>query len=292
MRIRCVKPEFFKHECLFDLERETGFPIRIAFEGLWCAADREGRFKWRPRSLKTEIVPYDDCDFSRVLDALMTRGFIRHYSVNGEEYGLIPSFKDHQHVNPREAPSQIPEPIEFTDASSTREARVDHRARGAGRKGREGKGTGKEGNSTPKPPLGARSETQQTDDFERFWEIYPRKVGKGATRMSWKKLKPTQELVEQILASVQKHKTCEQWIKENGRFVPMPSTWLNQTRWEDEPDSAEPLGVNAQCAKDFAESAEVRKYTPGTPENDAYCRDIGIIPMEFPEIPKTERTSR
>ena len=29
-RIRTVKPELFKHEELFDLERETGLPIRIS----------------------------------------------------------------------------------------------------------------------------------------------------------------------------------------------------------------------------------------------------------------------
>ena len=69
MRIRTVKPEFFTHEGLFELEKETGLPIRVAFAGLWCAADREGRFKWEPRRLGVQILPYDQVDFSRVLDA-------------------------------------------------------------------------------------------------------------------------------------------------------------------------------------------------------------------------------
>jgi hypothetical protein len=127
MRIRTVKPEFFTHEGLYDLERETGLPIRVAFAGLFCATDREGRFRWRPRILKLDILPYDDVDFSRVLDALATRGFIRKYIVDGEVYGFIPTFLKHQVINNRESPSQLPTPIdfvEFGDACPTRAPRV------------------------------------------------------------------------------------------------------------------------------------------------------------------------
>lgn len=108
MRIRTVKPEFFTHEALYDAEREAELPLRIAFIGLWCAADREGRFKWEARRLGVLILPYDSCDFSRVLDALTTRGFIQRYEVEGAAYGVIPSFSRHQFVNPREKKSEIP----------------------------------------------------------------------------------------------------------------------------------------------------------------------------------------
>ena len=72
-RIRTVKPELFTHEELFGLERETGLPMRIAFVGLFTVCDREGRFKWEPKRIKLAVLPYDDLDFSRVLDALRTR---------------------------------------------------------------------------------------------------------------------------------------------------------------------------------------------------------------------------
>lgn len=71
-RIRTIKPEFFRHAGLFDLEQETGLPLRVAFAGLWTAADREGRFAWKPRELKLDCLPFDLVDFSRVLDALST----------------------------------------------------------------------------------------------------------------------------------------------------------------------------------------------------------------------------
>lgn len=108
--------------------------MRVAFEGLWCAADREGRFRWEPERLKVQILPYDEVDFSRVLDALTTRGFLVRYASGASEFGWIPSFKKHQFVNPREVASELPNPqecsdlsdLERVDASTTRNSRVNH----------------------------------------------------------------------------------------------------------------------------------------------------------------------
>ena len=70
-RIRTVKPELFLHEGLFDAEAATGLPLRLCFIGLFTQADREGRFRWQPRRLKAQILPYaEDVDFDRVLVAL------------------------------------------------------------------------------------------------------------------------------------------------------------------------------------------------------------------------------
>lgn len=109
-RIRSIKPEFFKHEALHDLEAECGLPLRLAFAGLWTQADREGRFAWRPRRLKTDILPYDDVDFAKILDALERGGFVQRFDFEGQMYGFIPSWHQHQQVNKREQESRIPDP--------------------------------------------------------------------------------------------------------------------------------------------------------------------------------------
>ena len=159
MRIRTIKPEFFTHEGLFEAEQETKLPIRIAFAGLWCVADREGRFKWEPRRIGVQILPYDAIDFSRVLDALVTRGFIVKYRVGNECFGAIPSFQRHQVINNRESRSTFPDPdggdaeiYEESDASATRKSRDDHAGQGEG-KGKEGnkEGKGKEGDGASAP---------------------------------------------------------------------------------------------------------------------------------------------
>jgi hypothetical protein len=144
-RIRTIKPDFFKHEELYQAEQDSGMPLRVAYAGLWTAADRSGRFRWRPRQLKLDCLPYDEIDFSRVLDALATRGFIVKYALQGEEYGYIPSWDKHQIINNREKGSDLPEPNE--NNILTRSPRVDDAcptpAKGKGKEG-EGKGKGTE----------------------------------------------------------------------------------------------------------------------------------------------------
>jgi hypothetical protein len=127
-RIRTIKPEVLKDEELWDLGVETGLPVYQAFTGLWCYADSAGRFEWRPRALKAEILPYWEGDFSRVLDALTTRGFLVRYACSGRVYGLVRTFQRHQVINNREAASEIPAPThEALEMAKqlTRGSRVD-----------------------------------------------------------------------------------------------------------------------------------------------------------------------
>jgi len=188
-RIRTIKPEFFKHAGLFDLEQETGLPIRLAFAGLWTCCDREGRFKWRPRELKLDVLPHDSCDFSRVLDALATRGFVVKYSDGREEYACIPTWHTHQIINNRESPSGIPEPPKNKKVK----ARVPHAsgtplnpAQGEG-KGREGKGNGKEGDATPPAPLFSFPEWVRADTWLAFEQMRKR-IKKPLTDESAKRI--------------------------------------------------------------------------------------------------------
>lgn len=70
--------------------------------------------------------------------------------------------------------------------------------------------------------------------FESFWQEYPKKVAKQHAKQCFEKLKPTKELLDIMLAAIKKQKKCKQWKEENGKFIPNPSTWLNQGRWMDE----------------------------------------------------------
>lgn len=72
-----------------------------------------------------------------------------------------------------------------------------------------------------------------TTGFDEFWNIYPRKVGKGAAWKAWQKAKGKPPVVE-LVQVIEQQKQSEQWQKENGRFIPNPATWLNQGRWADQ----------------------------------------------------------
>jgi hypothetical protein len=200
-RIRTIKPAFFRHEELFEAEKESGLPLRIAFAGLWTAADREGRFKWSPRALKLDCLPFDDVDFSRVLDALATRGFIVKYTSGNGEFGCIPSWQAHQVINNRESASDLPVPSGIN--ALTRASRVDDttstplvqtQGEGKGREG-EGKGTDSDANapeekSSRKKISKALPDGYQLSERVRSYAVEPRPLERGDTSRAYEVLQP------------------------------------------------------------------------------------------------------
>ncbi len=95
---------------------------------------------------------------------------------------------------------------------------------------RRNKKENKEG--PPNPPWN----TPDNIDFDLFWNTYPKKVGKQKCLEIWvdlkkKKARPS---INDIVKALKIQKVSEDWTKENGRYIPNPSTWLNQGRWDDE----------------------------------------------------------
>jgi hypothetical protein len=82
---------------------------------------------------------------------------------------------------------------------------------------------------TPPTPQGG------SDGFDAFWAVYPKHVGKKAALKTWVRLNPSSDLQERICAAVRVQREWPQWTKDGGQFIPNPTTWLNQGRWEDEP---------------------------------------------------------
>lgn len=242
-RIRTIKPDFFRHEALYEAECETGLPLRIAFAGLWTVADREGRFQWRPRILKLDVLPFDEVDFSRVLDALASRGFIVKYAAGGQDYGHIPSWTRHQVINNREAASTLPAP--GAEACPTREARVPDAAPTLERRDADAQGTplvqvtgegkGREGKNA------SMTRPSSSDGITPELETKPDKPGK-ATRLKaeWTLPPPwrdwasaeyphwTPATIEAIAAGFRDH-----WIAKPGKDgtkLDWEATWRNWCR--------------------------------------------------------------
>jgi hypothetical protein len=237
-RIRSIKPEFFRHEALYEAEKETKLPLRLAFAGLWTAADREGRFRWSARQLKLDCLPYDDCDFSRVLDALMTRGFIVKYAIDGKEFGCIPSWHQHQVINNREKASDLPAPSEIN--TLTREARVDDAtvtpleyAQGEG-KGKEGE---REGKGKVSRSVADATRPDEDSKFEEFWRAYPRRDGPNPRKPAEQKFMALAKTGVDPDAMIQAAKQLAVDESKRGKvgtqFIPQAITWLNQQRWSD-----------------------------------------------------------
>ena len=70
--------------------------------------------------------------------------------------------------------------------------------------------------------------------FNAFWKEYPKKVSKENARKWFIKNNPSDELFNKMIKSLERFKKLDDWKKQNGKYIPYPSTWLNQKRWEDE----------------------------------------------------------
>lgn len=95
----------------------------------------------------------------------------------------------------------------------------------------------------PTPKTNSKElKTESVCEFEQFWNLYPKKVGKREALKVWEKTKDKPPLRDIALA-IDKARSSEQWQKENGRFIPNPATWLNQGRWDDQPITRKPTAI-------------------------------------------------
>lgn len=70
--------------------------------------------------------------------------------------------------------------------------------------------------------------------FAIFWKAYPKKVAKDAARKAFEKREVDDSLLSTMLDAICAQSRSEGWQKDGGQFIPHPSTWLNEGRWQDE----------------------------------------------------------
>ena len=130
-RIRTIKPEFFTSEDIVGLS-----PLaRLLYIATWCESDKEGRLQWKPRTMKLRYFPADDCDIDALARELVASGLVIPY---GDGLAYIPCFGKHQHINPRESASTLPQPDASARVSNASLPVTDAQVGREG-KGREGK---------------------------------------------------------------------------------------------------------------------------------------------------------
>jgi hypothetical protein len=74
-------------------------------------------------------------------------------------------------------------------------------------------------------------------DFDPFYKSYPKHEAKKKAIDAWAKIKPDKALQQTFLSAIEKQKNYKAGLKSRNEFCPewpMPATWLNQRRWEDE----------------------------------------------------------
>jgi len=226
-RIRSLKPDFFKDEDLAVLP----FEARLLFEGLWCYADKEGRLEDRPKYLKAEIFPYDKIDIEKLLNLLSSpqiperpqKVFIRRYTVNCRNYIDIPEFLKHQSPHNTEKDSVLPP---FNGVLTVNNTLINNDTQSSGESD---------------PISLSESKSLLKNKFEIFYKSYPKKKAKIEAEKAFSKLNPDDTLLNAMLSAIDKAKKSEDWMKDKGRYIPYPATWINAKRWLDEETESHPL---------------------------------------------------
>lgn len=228
MRIRTVKPKFWRSDDIDVLDWET----RLLFIALWSYVDDNGVGVDRLANIAADMFagdmardPIDTlAKVSRGLQALSDAGRLMRYIVDGKPYLSIVNFDVHQKIDKPNSP-RFPPPDAATSANvvvtpeiatPSRESRETPSSRSIGVLEKE---------------LPCSSPTAQSE-FDQFWAMYPRKVGKGKASRDFVKARKRAPL-DKIIAGATRYATDPNLPAKE--FIPYPATWLNADSWDDEP---------------------------------------------------------
>lgn len=70
--------------------------------------------------------------------------------------------------------------------------------------------------------------------FESFWEIYPKHQDKKKAKQKFLKACTNEKEYKAIMDGLRN--ILPVWAKKDTKYIPMPTTWLNGERWNDEVD--------------------------------------------------------
>lgn len=245
-RARNIKPALFLNDDLAENNCALG---RLLFIGLWTIADYKGDLEWRAGRVKTELLPYDDCDIKKLAINLDKSGFVRFYSDGEKIYLNITNFVKHQnpHKNERESGSDIPfysdeyrQLIDLSTLAINRDKSGLIRIQD---------GTNPADSLIPitdsvklNPSLGDSSESPKVDFlselFEKFWKHYPTKQGKQKALAKFKLfLKGKSEGQARFWMNLMLAYYMDCREKQVVGYAELhAATYINNKRWEDNPE--------------------------------------------------------
>jgi hypothetical protein len=118
----------------------------------------------------------------------------------------------------------------------------------------------------PKTPQTMTSELSTR--FEKFWEHYPKRKSRGQAEKTWIKINPDEQLLSIMIKTIERAKSHdEQWRKDEGQFIPNPSTWLNAKGWMDQIKTDVPLSAEMPERRYFcAERDGATLYADSVPD--------------------------
>lgn len=85
---------------------------------------------------------------------------------------------------------------------------------------------------TPLPPV---TPNVDQEDFQRFWEAYPKKKSRFDALWAWRDMMKHLPPLQTLLDAIEIQKRSEDWKRNNGQYIPLASNWLRKELWTDSP---------------------------------------------------------
>lgn len=85
-------------------------------------------------------------------------------------------------------------------------------------------------NLKPKPKTLVQQKPLDAWPFSRFWDLFPRREGKAKALLKWNRMTTADR--EAAALGISHWQRSGRW--DDPQFIPMPTTYLNGRRWEDE----------------------------------------------------------
>lgn len=214
-RIRTIKPDFWTDEKL----TECSLSARLLFIGTWNFADDNGNLDRSHKQIKARVFPLDDINCEPLINELLTQGLLIEYSVNDKLFLHIQGFTKHQLINRPSKPTcpEYNESLKIVKHSVSTHTALITEGKGKERKVRKGK-------------IHISESYDSYPDFLEFWSIYPRTDDKRKALEAWIKVSPP---IQKVLQALEWQIPI--YNELDIKFVPMPTTYINKARWEDEP---------------------------------------------------------
>lgn len=142
------------------------------------------------------------------------------------------------------------------------------------------------------------TEPQSANHFEKFWRAYPstRKTNKKGCLEKWRAKRLDSKADTIIEDVIWRSKYHAPWVKDDGKYVPMPSTYLSQERWHDDRedirDKSKKKPAQGESASRLAHD-EVRRGVIACVlkryPDESICRTFGISDAELDEVKRDNR---
>lgn len=109
-----------------------------------------------------------------------------------------------------------------------------------------------DGEPVPAKPKRSRNAVpdEYPHDFEEFWKVYPRREGKALACQSWQRLSLPQKRRAYVALKANLPSLAAKMRERGGNFCPMPATWINQGRFDDEPPEHTPAPAGPLTSHD------------------------------------------